>query len=165
MGLDRTTLVAGLLHDVLEDTEITTAELREAFGKEVARLVEGVTKISRVQEASPEIRRAETIRKIILAMTDDLRVIFIKLADRLHNLQTLTFLPPDKQKQIAAETLEIYAPIANRLGMGRIKAELEDLAFRFVEPEEYVRIDAPRRPRAARRPRPSFGRSAGGSPR
>ena len=141
MVLDRTTLVAGLLHDVLEDTETTTAELREQFGKEVARLVEGVTKISRVQEASPEIRRAETIRKIILAMTDDLRVIFIKLADRLHNLQTLTFLPPDKQKQIAAETLEIYAPIANRLGMGRIKAELEDLAFRFVEPEEYVRIN------------------------
>ncbi len=148
LGLDRTTLVAGLLHDVLEDTEITPAELREAFGKEVARLVEGVTKISRVQEASPEIRRAETIRKIILAMTDDIRVIFIKLADRLHNLQTLTFLSADKQRPIAAETLEIYAPIANRLGMGRIKAELEDLAFRYVDPDAYFRIDtliAPRR--------------------
>ncbi len=142
LGLDPTTLVAGLLHDVLEDTDVTPAELREAFGKEVTRLVEGVTKISRVQEASPEIRRAETIRKIILAMTDDLRVIFIKLADRLHNLQTLTFLSPDKQRQIAGETLEIYAPIANRLGMGRFKAELEDLAFRYVEPEEYARIDA-----------------------
>jgi len=142
MGLDRRTLTAGLLHDVLEDTDVTPAELKEAFGKEVTRLVEGVTKISRVQEASPEIRRAETIRKIILAMTDDLRVIFIKLADRLHNLQTLTFLAPDKRRQIAAETLEIYAPIANRLGMGRVKAELEDLAFRYVEPEESARIDA-----------------------
>jgi guanosine-3',5'-bis(diphosphate) 3'-pyrophosphohydrolase len=142
MGLDGTTLVAGLLHDVLEDTDVTSAELREEFGKEVARLVEGVTKISRIQEASPEIRRAETIRKIILAMTDDLRVIFIKLADRIHNLQTLGFLGPDKQRQIASETLEIYAPIANRLGMGRVKAELEDLAFRFVEPEAYARIEA-----------------------
>ena len=140
MKMDRTTLVAGLLHDVLEDTDVTAAEIKEAFGKEVAGLVEGVTKISRVQDVSPEARRAETVRKIILAMTDDLRVIFIKLADRLHNLQTLKFLPEDKQKQIAAETLEIYAPIANRLGMGRIKAELEDLAFRYQEPEEFFRI-------------------------
>jgi GTP pyrophosphokinase len=140
MNLDVTTLVAGLLHDVLEDTEVTPAELRDVFGREVTALVEGVTKISRVQEASPELQRAETIRKIILAMTDDLRVIFIKLADRLHNLQTLKYLPEDKQRQIAAETLEIYAPIANRLGMGRIKAELEDWSFRYVEPEEYARI-------------------------
>ena len=151
LGLDRTTLVAGLLHDVLEDTDVTAAELKDAFGKPVAALVEGVTKISRVQDASPEIRRAETIRKIILAMTDDIRVIFIKLADRLHNLQTLRFLGAEAQKRIAAETLEIYAPIANRLGMGRIKAELEDLAFRYVEPEEYLRIAAliePRRKKA-----------------
>ena len=140
MKLDRTTLVAGLLHDVLEDTDVTAAELKEAFGKDVAGLVEGVTKISRVQDVSPEARRAETVRKIILAMTDDIRVIFIKLADRLHNLRTLKFLPEDKQKQIATETLEIYAPIANRLGMGRIKAELEDLAFRYQEPEEFFRI-------------------------
>jgi len=140
MNLDRTTLVAALLHDVLEDTDVTPAELKEAFGKDVAGLVESVTKISRVQEASSEARRAETVRKIILAMTDDLRVIFIKLADRLHNLQTLKFLDEAKQKQIASETLEIYTPIANRLGMGRIKAELEDLAFRYVEPEEYFRI-------------------------
>jgi len=140
LGLDRTTLVAGLLHDVLEDTDVTAADLRAAFGKPVAALVEGVTKISRVQDASPEIRRAETIRKIILAMTDDIRVIFIKLADRLHNLRTLRFLGAEARKRIADETLEIYAPIANRLGMGRIKAELEDLAFRYVEPEEYLRI-------------------------
>jgi len=142
MGLDRTTLAAGLLHDVLEDTSVSAAELRAAFGKDVAGLVESVTKISRVQEASPEIRRAETIRKIIMAMIDDLRVIFIKLADRLHNLQTLKFLPETGQKRIAAETLEIYAPIANRLGMGRIKAELEDLSFRYVNPEEYFRVAA-----------------------
>jgi GTP pyrophosphokinase len=151
MNLDSTTLVAGLLHDVLEDTEVTAAELKEVFGKDVTALVEGVTKISRVQDSSPETRRAEAIRKIILAMTDDLRVIFIKLADRLHNLQTLKFLSEDKQKQIASETLEIYAPIANRLGMGRVKAELEDLAFRYVSPEEYFRVASlvePRRKRA-----------------
>lgn len=142
MGLDKTTLIAGLLHDVLEDTDVTLEELQENFGSEVAKLVEGVTKITRVEQTSPETRQAETIRKIILAMTDDLRTIFIKLADRLHNLQTLRFLPEAKQRQIAKETLEIYAPIANRLGMGRIKAELEDLAFRYVAPQEYFRIAA-----------------------
>ncbi len=147
MHLDRTTLVAGLLHDVLEDTEVTAAEIKDAFGKDAAALVEGVTKISRVQTVSPETRRAETIRKIILAMTDDLRVIFIKLADRIHNLKTLKFLDEEKQTQIARETLEIYAPIANRLGMGKIRAELEDLSFRYVAPEEYVRIMALVEPR------------------
>jgi GTP pyrophosphokinase len=109
MKLDRTTLTAGLLHDVLEDTDATAVELTQAFGKEITHLVEGVTKISRVQESSPEARQAESIRKIILAMTDDLRVIFIKLADRIHNLKTLKFLSENKQKQIAKETLEIYA--------------------------------------------------------
>jgi guanosine-3',5'-bis(diphosphate) 3'-pyrophosphohydrolase len=147
LRLDRTTLVAGLLHDALEDTDVTAAEIREAFGKETAALVEGVTKISRVQDASPETSRAETIRKIILAMTDDLRVIFIKLADRIHNLQTLKYLPEDKQRRIAQETLDIYAPLANRLGMGRIRAELEDLSFRYVAPEEYFRISALVEPR------------------
>ncbi len=137
MKLDSTSLAAGLLHDVLEDTTVTALDLQEAFGKEIADLVEGVTKISRVQESSPETRQAESIRKIILAMTDDLRVIFIKLADRVHNLKTLKFLPEPKQKQIAQETLEIYVPIANRLGMGRIKAELEDLSFRYVSPDDY----------------------------
>ncbi|MDH7493233.1 MAG: bifunctional (p)ppGpp synthetase/guanosine-3',5'-bis(diphosphate) 3'-pyrophosphohydrolase [Candidatus Saccharicenans sp.] len=142
MNLDLTTLVAGLLHDVLEDTEVSLAEIKENFGREVAALVEGVTKISRVEDASPDQTQAETIRKIILAMTDDLRVIFIKLADRWHNLKTLHYLNEDKQKRIAQETLEIYAPIANRLGMGRIRAELEDLSFRYVEPDEYFRIVA-----------------------
>jgi guanosine-3',5'-bis(diphosphate) 3'-pyrophosphohydrolase len=142
MRLDKTTLVAALLHDVLEDTDTTPAAIREAFGREVADLVEGVTKISRVQEVSPEVRRAETIRKIILAMTDDIRVIFIKLADRIHNLKTLRYLGEERQRQIARETLDIYAPIANRLGMGRIRAELEDLSFRYVAPEEFAKIAA-----------------------
>ena len=153
MKLDKTTLAAGLLHDVLEDTEVTSLELQQEFGKEITHLVEGTTKISRVQESSPETRQAESIRKIILAMTDDLRVIFIKLADRIHNLKTLKFLPEDKQKQIAKETLEIYAPIANRLGMGRIKAELEDLSFRYVDPENFFQISSlvePLRKRAER---------------
>ena len=153
MKLDKTTLAAGLLHDVLEDTTVTAVELQKTFGEEIAYLVEGVTKISRVQESSPETRQAESIRKIILAMTDDLRVIFIKLADRTHNLKTLKFLPEDKQKQIARETLEIYAPIANRLGMGRIKAELEDLSFRYVDPENFFNISSlvePRRKKAER---------------
>ncbi len=140
MKLDAVTLTASLLHDVLEDTDVTAADLREAFGKDVVLLVEGVTKISLVQESSPESRHAETIRKIILGMTDDLRVIFIKLADRTHNLQTLKYLKEAKQTQVARETLEIYAPIANRLGMGRIKAELEDLAFRYVDPEHFFKI-------------------------
>ncbi len=142
MRLDKTTLVAALLHDVLEDTDTTAAAIRESFGREVADLVEGVTKISRVQEASPEVRRAETIRKIILAMTDDIRVIFIKLADRIHNLKTLRFLDEERQRQIARETLDIYAPIANRLGMGRIRGELEELSFRYVAPEEFAKVAA-----------------------
>jgi guanosine-3',5'-bis(diphosphate) 3'-pyrophosphohydrolase len=140
MKMDTTTLVAGILHDVLEDTEVTAPEIEETFGKEAAHLIEGITKISLVEVSSPESRKAESIRKIILAMTDDVRVIFIKLADRIHNLKTLKFLPEHKQKQIARETLEIYAPIANRLGMGRIKAELEDLSFRYVDPENYFNI-------------------------
>ncbi|MFQ6038129.1 MAG: RelA/SpoT family protein [Candidatus Aminicenantales bacterium] len=151
LKLDPVTLAAGLLHDVLEDTDVKPEDLRKAFGQEISDLVEGVTKISRVQQASPETRQAETIQKIILAMTDDLRVIFIKLADRVHNLSTLKFLPEDKQKQVAQETLEIYAPIANKLGMGRIKAELEDLSFRYVAPDEYFKMAAlvePRRKKA-----------------
>jgi GTP diphosphokinase / guanosine-3',5'-bis(diphosphate) 3'-diphosphatase len=140
MKLDPTTLTAALLHDVLEDTDVTALDIKKVFGKEVAHLVEGVTKIGLVEESSPETRRAETIRKIILAMTDDLRVIFIKLADRIHNLKTLKYLSDKKQRQIAHETLEIYAPIANRLGMGRIKGELEDLSFRYVDQENYFQI-------------------------
>ncbi len=140
MKLDVTTLAAGLLHDVLEDTDVTAEDLKKLFGKETADLVEGVTKISLVQISSPETRKAETIRKIIIAMTDDLRVVFIKLADRIHNLKTLKFLPEEKQRRIARETLDLYAPIANRLGMGRVKAELEDLSFRYVDPENFFKV-------------------------
>ncbi|MBD3413315.1 MAG: RelA/SpoT family protein [Candidatus Aminicenantes bacterium] len=140
MKLDPTTLVAALLHDVLEDTDMTALDIKKLFGEEIAHLVEGVTKIGLVEESHPETRRAETIRKIIIAMTDDLRVIFIKLADRIHNLKTLKYLSDKKQKQIAQETLEIYAPIANRLGMGRTKAELEDLSFRYVDQKNYFQI-------------------------
>jgi GTP pyrophosphokinase len=140
MQMDAVTLTAALLHDVLEDTDVTATDLQQEFGKDTAHLVEGVTKISLVQVSSPESRHAETIRKIILAMTDDLRVIFIKLADRIHNLKTLKYLAESKRIQVARETLEIYAPIANRLGMGRIKAELEDLAFRYVDPEHFFKI-------------------------
>lgn len=140
MKLDATSLVAALLHDVLEDTEVISEEIKQTFGANVSHLVEGVTKISRMEETLPEKRKAQTIQKIILTMTDDLRVIFIKLADRIHNLKTLKFLPEQKQQQIAQETLEIYAPIANRLGIGRIKAELEDLSFRYVEPDSYFKI-------------------------
>jgi guanosine-3',5'-bis(diphosphate) 3'-pyrophosphohydrolase len=140
MKMDAITLVAAILHDVLEDTEVTAPEIQRTFGREAAQLIEGITKISLVEASSPETRKAESIRKIILAMTDDVRVIFIKLGDRIHNLKTLKFLPENKQKTIARETLEIYAPIANRLGMGRIKAELEDLSFRYVDPENYFKI-------------------------
>ncbi len=147
MKMDAITLSAGLLHDVLEDTDVTAPELNEMFGKDITHLVEGVTKIGLIEESSPETRHAETIRKIILAMTDDLRVIFIKLADRIHNLQTLKYLPENKQQQIARETLDIYAPIANRLGMGKIKAELEDLSFKYVDPENHYKILSQAEPR------------------
>lgn len=153
MKLDATVLVAGLLHDVLEDTEVTAVELQKVFGNEVAHLVEGVTKISRVEEISQEKKKAQNIQKIILTMTDDLRVIFIKLADRVHNLKTLKFLPETKQKQVAQETLEIYAPLANRLGMGKIKAELEDRSFRYVDRDNYFKIASlvdPQRKKAQR---------------
>jgi GTP pyrophosphokinase len=140
MKMDVTTLVVAILHDVLEDTEVTAPEIKKTFGKEAAHLIEGITKISLMEASSPETQKAESIRKIILAMTDDVRVIFIKLADRIHNLKTLKFLPEAKQRTIARETLEIYAPIANRLGMGRIKAELEDLSFRYVDPENFFKI-------------------------
>ena len=148
MKLDPTTLAAALLHDVLEDTDVTAVDIKKTFGKEIAHLVEGVTKISLVEESSPETSRAETIRKIILAMTDDLRVIFIKLADRIHNLKTLKYLSDKKQKQIAQETIEIYAPIANRLGMGRIKAQRDSVqkpstSFRPFNPKPVHGWDQP----------------------
>jgi len=140
MKLDATTVCAALLHDVVEDTKIPIEQIAEKFGSEVARLVSGATKISRLEFLSPESRQAENDRKMLLAMVDDVRVVVVKLADRLHNMRTLHFLPPDSQERIARETLEIYAPIAHRLGMGRIRDELEDLAFSYLEHAEFLEL-------------------------
>ncbi len=137
LRLDVTTLCAALLHDIVEDTKIATSALAARFGAETARLVEGVTKISRLELASPEARQSESVRKMLLAMVSDVRVVLVKLADRLHNMRTLGFCPPEKQERIARETLDIYAPIAHRLGMGVIRGDLEDLAFSYLEPEAY----------------------------
>src|SRR5438309_386014 len=136
LHLDETSIAVGLLHDVLEDTLTTKEKLQEVFGEDVAELVDGVTKISRYAYVSKEEQQAETFRKMLLAMVSDLRVVLVKLADRLHNMRTLEFLPEERQISIAKETMEIYAPIANRLGMGRLKNELEDLSFRYMHPRE-----------------------------
>jgi guanosine-3',5'-bis(diphosphate) 3'-pyrophosphohydrolase len=140
MKLDVVCLAGGMLHDVVEDTPTSIDRVREEFGPEVARIVEGVTKISRLEFLRPEERQAENLRKMILAMVDDIRVVLVKLADRLHNMRTLEHLPPEKRERIARETLEIYAPIAHRLGMGKIRGELEDLAFRYLEPEAFQEL-------------------------
>src|ERR1700758_2096068 len=140
MRLDAITLTAALLHDAIEDTEYPVSRIEERFGVEVARLVEGVTKIGRLNMMAPEARQAESVRKMLLAMVNDVRVVVVKLADRLHNMRTLGFLPPEKQERIARETLEIYAPIAHRLGMGLIRGDLEDLAFAYLEPSAYAEL-------------------------
>ncbi len=137
LKLDAATVAAGLLHDTIEDTTATFEELKEMFGEEVARLVDGLTKLSRMELQSREQREAENFRKMIVAMAKDIRVILIKLADRLHNMRTLSHLSPEKQKRIAQETLDIYAPLANRMGISRIKTELEDLSFMYLNPEAY----------------------------
>ncbi|HSA78572.1 MAG TPA: bifunctional (p)ppGpp synthetase/guanosine-3',5'-bis(diphosphate) 3'-pyrophosphohydrolase [Nitrospirota bacterium] len=137
LKLDAATVAAGLLHDTIEDTTITSEEITSMFGEEVAMLVDGMTKLSRMELQSREQREADNFRKMIVAMAKDIRVILIKLADRLHNMRTLKSLPPEKQKRIAQETLDIYAPLANRLGISRIKTELEDLAFMYLNPEAY----------------------------
>jgi len=140
MKLDVVSLSAALLHDVVEDTKLPPEKLAEHFGPEVARLVEGVTKISQLDLLAPEERQAENVRKMLLAMVNDVRVVMVKLADRLHNMRTLQFLPPDRQQRIARETIDIYAPVANRLGMGLIRGELEDLAFRYIEPDAFLEL-------------------------
>src|SRR5712692_8345320 len=140
MKLDVTTLCAALLHDVVEDTRIPLETITQRFGEDAARLVEGVTKISRLDLLAPEARQAENVRKMLLAMVNDVRVVVVKLADRLHNMRTLQFLPAEKQERIARETLDIYAPIAHRLGMGLIRGELEDLAFSYLEPTSYLEL-------------------------
>jgi len=140
MKLDETSIAVGLLHDVIEDTLTTREKIEELFGTDVAEIVESLTKISRYAYVSREEEQAETFRKMILAMVSDLRVVLVKLADRLHNMRTLHHLPQDRRVRIAQETIEIYAPIANRLGMGKIKSELEDLAFQHLHPREYAEL-------------------------
>ena len=137
LGMDPATIAATLLHDVPEDTPKTNDDIRQQFGDEIGRLVEGVTKLGRLQGQSRDMHQAENIRKMFLAMADDLRVVVIKLCDRLHNMRTLAPLPPEKQVRIARQTMEIYAPLAHRLGIWQIKWELEDLAFKYLEPERY----------------------------
>ena len=139
-NLDEETVVTGLLHDTVEDTMTTLEEVRELFGESVAHLVDGVTKIGRVTLSDAAAQKAESLRKMILAMGKDLRVILVKLADRLHNMRTLKHLPSDRQAMIARETVEIYAPIAARLGMSRIRTELEDLCFEVLHPEQYKEL-------------------------
>jgi GTP pyrophosphokinase len=142
MKMDATAISAGLLHDSVEDTPATNEEIAAQFGDQVAHIVEGVTKIDKIQFANREDRQAENVRKMLLAMVSDVRVVLIKLADRLHNMRTLEHLQPDRQEAIARETLDIYAPLAHRLGMGKVRGELEDLAFRYTDPISYEQVAA-----------------------
>src|SRR5919109_635044 len=142
MKMDPIGIAAGLLHDSVEDTSITIVDIRKEFGDQVAHIVEGVTKISKIDFATREEQEAENLRKMMLAMVDDIRVVLIKLADRLHNMRTLEHLPPERQQKIARETLDIYGPIAHRLGMGKIRGELEDLGFKYVDPIAYEQVHA-----------------------
>jgi guanosine-3',5'-bis(diphosphate) 3'-pyrophosphohydrolase len=141
MKMDPVAVAAGLLHDSVEDTSVTIVDIRKEFGEQVAHIVEGVTKISKIDFATREEQQAENLRKMMLAMVDDIRVVLIKLADRLHNMRTLEHLQPDRRHKIAEETLEIYAPIAHRLGMGKIRGELEDLGFRFLDPLGFEQVE------------------------
>jgi GTP pyrophosphokinase len=140
LKLDSTAIAAGLLHDAIEDTPVTHDDIRREFGEQVAHIVEGVTKIDKINLASREERQAENVRKMVLAMVDDIRVVLIKLADRLHNMRTLRHLPEERRQNVARETLEIYAPLAHRLGMGKVRGELEDLSFRYVDPIGYEQV-------------------------
>ena len=141
IGLDEASIVAALLHDAVEDTELTLADISQVFGEEVAAIVDGVTKLDRLQFDSQEAQQAATMRKMLVAMARDLRVLIIKLADRLHNMRTLASSSPDKQQRVAQETLDIYAPLAHRLGMQEIKQQLEDLAFAALYPKRYAEVE------------------------
>ena len=146
MKLDDATIVAALLHDTIEDTEATRAEIDQIFGPEIGALVEGLTKLKRLELVSREAKQAENLRKLLLAIADDVRVLLVKLADRLHNMRTLDFVPTESRRRIAEETLDIYAPLAGRMGMQEMREELEDLSFRTLDPEAYSvvmqRLDA-----------------------
>jgi len=141
LGLDDTTIAAALLHDAVEDTEITLLDVEQSFGPEVATIVDGVTKLERIQFDSREAQQAATMRKMLVAMAKDVRVLIIKLADRLHNMRTLAAMPPANQERTAKETIDIYAPLAHRLGMQDTKVQLEDLAFAALHPKRYAEID------------------------
>ena len=140
MRMDVVAMETGLLHDVVEDTSVTLEQVRKEFGEEVAHCVDGVTKLSKLDFYSAEDRQAESFRKMLLAMVEDIRVMMVKLADRLHNMRTLGFLSPERRERIARETIEIYAPIAHRLGMGKVRGQLEDLAFQYLEPDAFREI-------------------------
>src|SRR4051794_38804969 len=142
MRLDDVSVATGLLHDVVEDTLVDLDTIREYFGDEITLLVDGLTKIAHISDLSREKQQAENVRKMVLAMITDVRVVLIKLADRLHNMRTMQFLKPEKRARISQETLDIYAPIAHRLGMGKMRSELEDLAFRNLYPDDYKRLAA-----------------------
>ena len=158
IGLDEISVAAALLHDAVEDTEITLADVEAGFGAEVASIVDGVTKLERLQFDSKEAQQAATMRKMLVAMARDLRVLIIKLADRLHNMRTIAAMPSEKQQRIAQETLDIYAPLAHRLGMQELKQQLEDLAVRVAVPEALRRARPPgRHPHARARGVPGEG--------
>ena len=142
MRLDEVSVATGLLHDVVEDTLVDLQTIRQYFGEEVAHLVDGLTKIAQISSQSREVQQAENVRKMLLAMVDDVRVVLVKLADRLHNMRTLHHLQPEKRQRIAQETLDIFAPIAHRLGMGRLRGELEDLSFQHLHPEDYRELSS-----------------------
>src|SRR4028118_963107 len=142
MRLDEISVATGLLHDVVEDTLVDLETLSQYFGAEVTNLVDGLTKIAHISNLSKEDQQAENVRKMVLAMTTDVRVVLIKLADRLHNMRTMEFLKPEKRARISQETLDIYAPIAHRLGMGKLRSELEDLSFQNLYPEDYQKLSA-----------------------
>src|SRR6187397_3528402 len=146
LKLDDATIAAALLHDTIEDTEATRAEIDSLFGHDIGRLVEGLTKLKKLDLVTKEAKQAENLRKLLLAIADDVRVLLIKLADRLHNMRTLQYMPPEARRRAAEETLEIYAPLAGRLGMQEMREELEDLSFRTLDPEAYSvvmqRLDA-----------------------
>jgi guanosine-3',5'-bis(diphosphate) 3'-pyrophosphohydrolase len=146
LKLDDATIAAALLHDTIEDTAATRAEIDQMFGKDIGALVDGLTKLKKLDLVTKEAKQAENLRKLLLAIADDVRVLLVKLADRLHNMRTLSHMPPETRRRTAEETLDIYAPLAGRMGMHEMREELEDLAFRELNPEAYTvvseRLDA-----------------------
>src|SRR3990170_1026991 len=142
MHLDESTIAVALLHDTIEDTSATRAEIDELFGSDIGKLVEGLTKLKKLDLVSKKAEQAENLRKLLLAISEDVRVLLVKLADRLHNMRTLDHVPPDKRQRIAEETMDIYAPLAGRMGMQGMREELEELGFRALNPEAFQTVTA-----------------------